>query len=202
MGVTPIYSIPFADPTNLVVDWPALSEDIAVAIEAALEGIPVMQKKVARFTSSGTWTVPAGVTYAIAHMLGGGAGSGGRTDTTNTVGGNGSASSVAFASGTVSAAGGIGTKEGGTGDGNWDVAGVNATANSGAPGGGLSGGNRGVLETTSGILYGVSIVAGAAVTAAASIAVTVGAGGTGSGATAKGGDGGSGYVFIEYFEPV
>ena len=42
MGSTPIYSIPFADPTDLVRDWPALSEDVAEAVEAAVAGVPVL----------------------------------------------------------------------------------------------------------------------------------------------------------------
>jgi hypothetical protein len=42
VGVTPIYNIPFAEPTNLVRDWPALSEDVADAVEAAVAGVPVI----------------------------------------------------------------------------------------------------------------------------------------------------------------
>ena len=42
MGITPIYSIPFADPTDLVRDWPALSEDVAEAVEDAVAGVPVL----------------------------------------------------------------------------------------------------------------------------------------------------------------
>ena len=42
MGVTPIYSIPFAEPTDLVRDWPDLSEDVADAVEAAIAGVPVL----------------------------------------------------------------------------------------------------------------------------------------------------------------
>ena len=41
MGSTPIFSIPFADPTDLVRDWPGLSEDVAEAVEAAISGLPV-----------------------------------------------------------------------------------------------------------------------------------------------------------------
>ena len=41
MGSTPIYSIPFADPSDLVRDWPALSEDVAEAVESAISGLPV-----------------------------------------------------------------------------------------------------------------------------------------------------------------
>jgi hypothetical protein len=42
MGVTPIYNIPFAEPTDLVRDWPGLSEDVAEAVEAAIAGVPVL----------------------------------------------------------------------------------------------------------------------------------------------------------------
>ena len=42
MGSTPIYSIPFADPTDLVRDWPDLSEDVAEAVEAAIAGVPIL----------------------------------------------------------------------------------------------------------------------------------------------------------------
>ena len=42
MGVTPIYSIPFAEPTDLVRDWPELSEDVADAVEAAIAAVPVL----------------------------------------------------------------------------------------------------------------------------------------------------------------
>ena len=42
MGSTPIYSIPFADPTDIVRDWPGLSEDVAEAVEAAISGVPVL----------------------------------------------------------------------------------------------------------------------------------------------------------------
>ena len=189
MGVTPIYNIPFAEPTDLVRDWPALSEDVALAIEQALEDIPVREKRIAAFTGSGTWTVPAGVTYAIAHMRGGGGGVG-ASDT----GGAGGSSSVAFASGTVTANGGtrlphqsgsIGTTDPGQAN-----SGNSATFASSATAGSTSNGNSAV---------GAFITAGAEVTPAASISVTVGAGGA---AGTTGAAGGSGYVYIEYYEEV
>ena len=37
MGTTPIHGIPFADPTDLVRDWPALSEDVAEAVADGLD---------------------------------------------------------------------------------------------------------------------------------------------------------------------
>ena len=64
------------------------------------EDVSMKEKRIAAFTGNGTWTVPAGVTYAIAHMMGGGGGVG-----TSASGSDGSLSSVAFASGTVSAPG-------------------------------------------------------------------------------------------------
>lgn len=145
---------------------------------------------VAAFTASGTWTVPAGVTYAIAHCLGGGGGIG----RTGTLGGAGGTSSVAFAGGTISATGGAAVIVGHSApDATY---GYTPQANSGM-GGYLSldeqatgGGNTGVAFS------GNSIVGGGAVTPGASITVTVGAGGT-AGGTA-GFAGASGYVWIEY----
>ena len=138
-----------------------------------------------RFTVSGTWTVPAGVTYAIAHIRGGGGGAG------KVNAGTGGTSSVAFAGGTVSATGG-GPINHNEGNGIRTYAGA---TNSGlgafynaADGGGNStqGGQAG---------NGAYIVAGGAVTPAASITITIGAAGT---AGTDGSAGGSGYVWIEY----
>ena len=75
MGITPIYSIPFADPTDLVRDWPALSEDVAEAVEAAVAGVPVLAGigsnvvqtvKTDTFTStSGSFVEVTGLTATI-----------------------------------------------------------------------------------------------------------------------------------------
>jgi hypothetical protein len=134
---------------------------------------------VARFTASGTWTVPAGVTYAIAHMRAGGGGTGAGA-------GAGGTSSVAFSGGTVSATGGNADTTGS----NYGFSGV---ANSGYGAWGRDNGSSTAVNTLGG--NGAYIVAGAAVTPAASITVTVGAGGT---AGTSGAAGGSGYVWIEY----
>lgn len=149
-------------------------------------------KKVEAFTASGTWTVPAGVTYAIAHMLGGGGGGGGLTNGGATPGGD---SSVAFASGTVTASGGQeGMASKLTGAAGTTFAQANNSGRGGHPN-----------ATTTGSCWGGDaqwVVAGAAVTPAASITVTVGAAGTGdTSGTRNAGDGGSGYVWIEYYEP-
>jgi hypothetical protein len=140
---------------------------------------------VAAFTASGTWTVPAGVSYAIAHIRAGGGGAG------RTGSGTGGTSSVAFSGGTVSATGGapINLNEGtsiityaGAANSGWGAY-YNASDGNGNA---AHGGNAG---------NGAYVVAGGAVTPAASITITIGAGGT---AGTSGNAGGSGYIWIEY----
>jgi len=142
---------------------------------------------VAAFTASGTWTVPAGVTYAIAHIRGGG----GSTGTASTAaGGN---SSVAFSGGTVTATGGAAAPLM-LAHGFYKVTAGTVNSGNGAAGSQF----RGADVTDSSVTFGgdgAYIVAGNAVTPAASITVTVGAGGT---AGTNGAAGGSGYVWIEY----
>ena len=147
--------------------------------------VTAKEKRIEAFTGSGTWTVPAGVNYAIAHMLGGGGGLG-----QGSTAGNGGASSVAFASGTVTAPGMPKTMRNNT-----PGIAAAAPANSAASATGFAGVTAdGTLSATAQYL-----VAGASVTPAASISVTVGAGGT---AGTGGAAGGSGYVYIEYYEEV
>lgn len=147
-----------------------------------------MITKVDRFTDSGSWTVPSGVTYAIAHIRGGGGGAGRGSP------GAGGNSSVAFAGGTVTATGGPAT--GAPAGLNSDNVGVAGQANSGN-GAKWQGGKNVTLGYggNSDGQNGAYITAGAAVTPAASITITIGGGGTtGTGGAA----GGSGYVWIEY----
>jgi len=135
--------------------------------------------EVTAFTASGTFTPPAGVTYAIAHIRGGGGGTG---TSTAAAGGN---SSVAFAGGTITATGGALLAKGSS----LNAAGA---ANSGLGARGTD--NAGNLGSTI-AQDGAYIVAGGAVTAGVGITVTVGAAGT---AGSTGAAGGSGYVWIEY----
>jgi hypothetical protein len=139
------------------------------------------------FTASGTWTVPAGVTYAIAHIRAGGGGIGSASA------GAGGTSSVAFAGGTISATGGAAMNSTLINS----VTSVAAGAANGGQGGISNGRNNSAegRETGTNAANGAEIVAGGAVTPAASITVTVGAGGT---AGTSGAAGGSGYVWIEY----
>jgi hypothetical protein len=142
---------------------------------------------VATFTASGTWTVPTGVTYAVAYIRAGGGGVG------TASAGAGGTSSVAFAGGTVSATGGPAynrTLIDGA------LVAVAAQANSGL--GGQFSGNATANSAFSLAIQahnGAEIVAGGAVTPAASITVTIGAGGL---AGTNGAAGGSGYIYITY----
>jgi hypothetical protein len=137
------------------------------------------------FTASGTFTPPAGVTYAIAHIRGGGGGIGNGGSP-----GAGGTSSVAFAGGTVSATGGAASNTGGGGPfANSVVAGA---TNSGLGANAVAGGTSQIFAKSG---DAANIVAGGAVTPSTGITVTVGAGGT---AGTDGAAGGSGYVWIEY----
>ena len=141
---------------------------------------------VERFTASGTWTVPAGVTYAIAHIRAGGGGTGRASN------GAGGTSSVAFAGGTVSATGGAA-------GGNLSIYGNQITAGVANSGTGAFGSSSRDAQVEGNVTSkggdGAYIVAGGAVTPAASITITVGAGGV---AGTSGAAGGSGYIWIEY----
>jgi hypothetical protein len=140
------------------------------------------QTNVERFTVSGTFTPPAGVTYAVAYILAGGGGAGDSA-------GTGGTSSVAFAGGTVSATGG--------GPANYTMSGtagarIAGTANSGQGAGSLS-------STANSFAFGQNgalITAGGAVTAGVGITVTVANGGTAG--TPNGVAGGTGYIYITY----
>lgn len=142
------------------------------------------------FTATGanTWTVPAGVTYAIANIIGGGGGTG----IGATAGGNGTASSVAFASGTVTATGGnhsstTDTTHAGT---------AQATQTPNNYGDGAITVRSGTNTYCS--MYasrGAYVRAGAAVTPGASLTITVGAGGT---AGTNGAAGAPGVVWMEW----
>jgi hypothetical protein len=149
--------------------------------------LKMTEKRIAAFTGSGNWTVPAGVTYAIAHMLGGGGGIGASHS-----GGAGSASSVDFASGLVSAPGGGRVISASGGMDNAVAGSANSGRGAGAQAGTATQPNNGQSDAQ-------WIVAGAAVTPAAVIAVVVGAGGT---AGTFGAAGGSGYVYIEFLEEI
>ena len=137
-------------------------------------------------TGANTWTVPAGVTYAVVTLQGGG----GSVNSFG-VGTDGGDSTFAFAGGTVTAKGGKGHSDGqGTGD--------QSTAVSYA---GLANSGDGAFQVGSATTGGAAMATrgallrfGGAVTAGASIAINVGKGGDGAGERL----GGSGFVHVEY----
>jgi hypothetical protein len=190
MAITPTYSWPTPDDTDLVRDGAEAIRDLALAIESTVSALG--SKRIEAFTASGTWTVPTGVTYAIAHMIGGGGGIGSASS------GNGGASSVAFSGGTVSATGGNGVNIANL---NNNARATAAQANSGQGGRYFAQGDNVGIDFQAGAAQmafnGNQIVAADTVTPAASITVTVGAGGA---AGTGGAAGGSGYVYIEYYE--
>jgi len=155
--------------------------------------VTAKEKRIEAFTGSGNWTVPAGTHYAIAHMIGGGGGTGAQS-----TGANGSVSSVAFAGGTVTANGGLKALSNNIGGGSRQALAGPANTGRGASYYTDATGNLGNHSQDNGHDSNW-IVAGAAVTPAAVIAVVVGAGGT---AGTDGAAGGSGYVYIEYYEEV
>jgi hypothetical protein len=156
--------------------------------------------KIATFKSSGNFTVPAGCTYIIAHMIGGGGGGAGSEHASRMPGGTGGASKVNFPSGQVISNGGSGA---GLVFARFLAPCTSGTANSGSGcsmstsyGGSVGGGGAQLAPS------GKEIVAGSAVSPGQSIAVTVGAGGAEGLLNAQGGtgnaNGGSGYVYLEY----
>jgi hypothetical protein len=167
----------------------------AAELNAMVDAINGSAMQVQTFKASGTFTVPAGVTYAVARIKAGGGGIG-----TAGTAGTGGTSSVAFVSGTQSAIGGLGC----------DVINPGSITNVRVLAGTANSGNGATFfstliddaSTTSGAggtasgQNGAEIMYGAAVTAAGSITVTVGAGGT---AGTNGAAGGTGLVTIEYY---
>lgn len=138
-----------------------------------------------QFTATdASYTVPAGVTHMVAHMIGGGGGF------AQSGAGSGSASSVAFAAGTVSADGGAGCS--------YNI--TNPSVNTpvlygqGARGRAANAGLN--SSTTIECPDGAYLVAGGDVTAGATLAITVGAGGSGGTAGVAGAQG---YVWLEFY---
>lgn len=153
-----------------------------------------LARRVDLFTASGTWTAPAGVTYAVAYIRAGGGGGGGRGGTTGSAGG----SSSAFGTTCNGGNGGVPF----TNQTSNTVDGTNAPANSGAGGGGAgsvdtgtTGGRHGTAEKGH---DGCQLVVGSVVTPGTGYTITIGSGGAGGTGTGPGGNGGSGAVWIEY----
>lgn len=151
-------------------------------------GTLINSYRVETFKSSGTFTPPSGVSLVKATICGGG----GSATCSNDFGANdGTASSIAFASGTITAAGGKGASTYRAGFSGWD--GANGSDNSGggakARSNDSGNGGRSLCVASDGVIKVVT----AAVTAGTGVTVTIGAGGT------NGSTGGSGYAIVEYY---
>lgn len=171
---------------------PTSAQDLATKnyIDNILQGY-MKQVKVERFTTSGTFTPPAGSSYAIAHIRAGGGGCGDN----GTPAGAGGDSSVAFASGTITAVGGLPWATGTSLD--FPLYARAGVANSGEGAQMSSGRSDNAFNNKAGSGgNGAYIVAGGAITPSVGISVIVGNGGT---AGVNGAVGGSGYVWIEYY---
>jgi hypothetical protein len=137
-------------------------------------------------TGSNTWNVPSNVDYVVAHMIGGGGGTGQGA----TAGGTGGTSQVAFAAGTITALGGSPMS---TTDTSSTTVATNKTgANYGDP---AITSKYGSVVTILQANRGAYVRAGGAVTPGGTLTVTVGAGGT---AGTNGSAGKQGIVWLEY----
>lgn len=169
---------------------PSSAQDVAT--KNYVDTYFMRQVKVERFTASGTFTPPAGTTYAVAHLKGGG----GSVSYQGSPAVNGGDSSVAFPApvGTITALGG----QAQTNLGNYQGSGSNhvpGVANSGQGAKTFAFLNTNTQNFYSAAEDGAEIVAGSAVVAGTPYAVVVGIGGTAVGSIS----GGSGYVWIEYY---
>jgi len=151
------------------------------------------QKKIEAFPSSGTWDVPAGVTYGIVYVISGGGGGAG-TPNDATAGGD---TSVACTATTVTSAGGAA------------MAGYDAGYYFKCLSGQANTGESATIGKFNGFAVGSTTasvkVVGVDLTPAETVTVTIGAGGA-QGTLYSGpppgpgtANGGSGYAYIEYY---
>lgn len=166
----PLVSFSGADPGFAILGLAGGGSNAATAAGAranfGLNGIPLFQN-LATFTTTGTWTVPAGIVRCLAILVGGGAGGGGGHATLAISGGGGGAGGVAYGYFTVTPAStpsvivggaGAGGAIGGTGStgGQSQFSSGSLSADGGAAGGVGFGGRGGVGQTASGALAWVT----------------------------------------------
>jgi hypothetical protein len=164
-------------------------------VSGTIDPARLPMRRVDHFTANGTWTPPAGVTYAIAYVRGGGGGVG------RSASGTGGTTTVNFPSGAISAGGGAGQSTAPAGGSHYagDI-----RTRSGAPNSGSGAryfgadGVTGVPLTAGGPAGrdGAFIVGAGTVTPGQGVTVTIGTGGS---AGTSGAAGASGYAYIEYY---
>jgi hypothetical protein len=183
--------IPYAEPSDLVRDWPALSEDVAEKVADALTGATYNAREVITATDA-TWPVPTLANSIVKVTVIGGGGGGASPFGNGTAGGTSSFVATAI---NVSAAGGERGRRAGQ-----DNPGTTGTA-------GFASGNGGQGAQASNDVSGLPgsggeiRVAYVNLSAISTVNVTIGAGGaggTGFNTDQRGGDGGRGEVIVEY----
>ena len=183
------WSIPYAEPADLVRDWPALSEDVADAVAAGLTLVNNFNAQSTITATNASWPVPTLASPVVKVTIIGG-------------GGGGAGSSGAGGAGGNTSFGTHGTASGGAGGRNPLVtaAGVAGTAGfaAGNAGSGFQVDNVGA-SNENGLdgRGGQILVRYVDLTGVSTVNVTVGAGGSGGSGTA-GGAGGRGEVIVEY----
>jgi hypothetical protein len=186
------WNIPYAEPAELVRDWPALSEDVAEAVAAGLSAAGYNSSQTITATDA-TWPVPT-LTNPIVKVTVIGGGGGGGASTTG-IGGTGGTSSFIQSPVSVSASGGVG------GRGSANSGSATATQGFASGNGGGAGSDAGTNRTGTDGQGGSITVAYVDLTGLTTVAVTIGAGGTaGSGTGTAGAAGGQGVVIVEYAE--
>jgi len=196
--------IPYAEPSDLVRDWPSISENVADAAVAGLVGAArnVSQTITATDTS---WAVPS-LANPIVRVIVIGAGGGGGASVSNTRGSAGGSTTFGVGTGfEVVASGGAGGVPASNGS---TLAGGTATdgfcASNGGQGGTArlgsctQGGTAGMTGNNG--LAGQIKVAYIDLTGVSTVNIAIGAGGAGSTGTANGSSGGRGEVIVEYVE--
>lgn len=158
---------------------------MAISTFPASGGAAAKEKRIERFTSTGSWTAPSGVDFVIARIVSGGGGGGGISQS------NGSSGSQSGFDGTNFPAG-----RGGVSVAHPEQATpVNGNANTGQGGSGTGSGFTSAMPGNDGV-QSEPMFFGQSVTPAGSYTVTVGSGGSGG---TSGGNGGSGFVELEYY---
>jgi hypothetical protein len=189
------WNIPYAEPSNLVRDWPALSEDVAEAVAAGLSATGLNASTTITATDA-TWSVPTlGNPVVRVTVIGGGGGGGGTTANDNGATGG----TTVFGQG----AGFEISSQGGAGGNAFPNTGANTNGSNGNAGFASGNGGTGRASrpaageyTTSGTGSGGAIKVGYVdLTGVSTVNVVIGAGGAGG---SSAGSGGRGEVIVEY----
>jgi hypothetical protein len=189
------WSIPYAEPSDLVRDWPALSEDVADAVAAGLTNASFNAREVITATDA-TWPVPSLSNQIVkVTAIGGGGGGGGSGAFTSAAGDGGTTTFGVGETFVLTASGGArGNHAGGNQQSNGRAAKLGfVSGNNGQAGNSELGAHSGVSG-----LGGEIKVNYIDLTGKTTLNVVIGAGGAGGVGTHNGSAGGRGEVIVEY----